>query len=213
MTAPKRIGPSSPSRTADATVKAFTSPHRARILELADKAEHLAEHAKGTAAAAIVAAHECGKALLKERAWFDKGPGRKHKAPDGRTVPALPWGAWLDGQYPPHLSKGGAARFMRLATDYRQAEFAFEGKGVNATRSGLLALELFPAKHHAPIPGDAKMPKVAAHLASVNRLAAWWRSLTAQVDPAEMPPNLRGRLLADLAPVAAILDELRNVKP
>lgn len=161
---------------------------------------------------AVKAALACGQLLLAEKDWFDRTLGRKHKDGDGSLVPAQPWASYSDATYGKSIPPAEVTRYMKLARRHEgQGEFQFgDPRGANVIRSGILALELFPAKVHEPIPEDARMPSVASHLAAVNKLASWWRQMSAKYRAHKLPDAIRDQLVRDLAPIIEMVDVLRS---
>lgn len=194
------------------TLTRLQSPHRAAILELHEKAQTAAQEAKASTAAAVQAAHRCGQLLLAEKEWFNRTLGRKHLGLDGEITGGQRWIAYV-ATFAPALAEDVGARYVKLATRHMtQGEFEFDlqGGSNNVIRAGMLALDLFPAKAHQPIEEDRKMPSVGSHLAAVNKLARWWRDFRTKTEPTPIPDKVRTQLLADFAPLIAMLDELRS---
>lgn len=212
MTARKKPAKRTRKPGSAGTRLATHSPHRSAIIDLARKADVQAKAAKFYMGEAVNAALHCGQLLLKERSWFDRTLGRKHKGPDGKTVPAQPWAAYYEANYLRALPPAEADRYLRLARrEEVQGELDLTAPGgANALRAGMLALALFPQKTHEPIVGDGKVPTVGAHLTAANRIAKWWKDLTRRQPSKDMTDAAIAQLLADLGPVAAVVDTLRS---
>lgn len=217
-----------PEQTAETTSSktnppalALRSPLKQKILTAAERAEKHAANVKKESSKAIGAAYECGRLLRAEKEWLEikRDEAReqvKLLRENGQTLDATltfwrdaDWQTYFDANYSKAITRERAARFARLAAEHdHQTTFAFDDSP-NVIRSGLLALDLFPKKHHDAIPGDVPLEKAAGHLVVINRFALWLHGYRRK-HGAKLSVNERGRLLADFSIVAQFIDRLRK---
>lgn len=206
-----------------------SSPRQADIRSHALLAQKTAIEAARLTKQAVTEAHTVGQLLIAEESWLGSqlamreiALAKKEGRLSGKNASALAefgerlarknwskeFGIHFDSKYAEALPRELADRFIRLAKRHAQTgqkdqeAFTFYDDP-NLLRSGLLALNIFPAKQHEPIEGDAKPPRLAIYLALINRLIAWARETKLTTESATA-------LLIDFAPVIAFVDRLKS---
>lgn len=185
-----------------------------RIIELTQEIQDGTQQAKRQIHTQVENACKCGALLNAEQKIVTKEMGRGY------------WMSYFEATFSRHVPYSTARRWMGLAiVNKTKPEVLTESKNQdgeakelqnfdpysqreNTIRRGMLALDMFPKKTHAPLEADRPTPQLQSHLAIINRFKAWRADLAKANNYRQLTGEQRTQLRQDFREVIEFCNEL-----